>query len=684
MLAILVPGCGLGLQYRLSLPIKVESHCTGASMNPQRPNQDSTPPLAGSTHAAAKLEEVIVRLRCYEPNSLELELTGEDLCRNLLLVGTVGSGKTTTLNPLLRQLIEYRASDPHRRIGLLVIDSKMDDTVPKIQYWASQAGRNEDVQILSPRSSYYYDFLAEVDSLDQVDEVVEKIISAAPWEESENAYWQHGRKPLLDAAFSVLLGTTSKLEFSEAMRFLRGWLMNPSHASTDVARRLEQFREAVAKVRSQATEAERNKLDCALDTIGMWKDLDAKTKSNWTSVFTNCLNPFTGLGAQGYFSPAGRQRASLEQAVTEGKIVVLSINAARDPALAHFLGRLIKADFYRAAQNRVIGYTDPGRLVGLVMDEYPLVVTGSEGRFGDITQLQTLRSKRAFVVASTQGFISLDMVIGAKAREALLINFNNLFFFNSHEAQIDAFAQSHFGLTLRSLRASLGIEELGGTLVIDRSSFCTGDWTCAPGRLSRLERNQAFVSLARGRLFSEPVWLESEYYSLPISAPEVEPSGPNVVDAFRRLHHDSVLRQAQDKAERALNAASTIAGGEPEIAEQLTASSVTQSSGGGVERSVHDPSPCTILLRAHEFARICGNRGIVTRFLDGCPEAREVIGLPKVPPPASRAIQLTIPPKYWDALLKQRAFNSVEKHFQKLLRRFRARAGRKRPGAESN
>ena len=44
------------------------------------------------------------------------------------------------------------------------------------------------------------------------------------------------------------------------------------------------------------------------------------------------------------------QRA--DQIVSDGKVVVLSINAARDPALAQLIGRLIKADFYRAAQSR--------------------------------------------------------------------------------------------------------------------------------------------------------------------------------------------------------------------------------------------------------------------------------------------------------------------------------------------
>jgi len=154
-------------------------------MDPNRlsqiPDSEAQRPLVAlSTPAGHDLNDVVVRLRCYEPNSLQLELTGEDLCRNSLFLGTVGSGKTTTMNPLLRDLIFYRASDPQRRIGLLVIDSKMDETVPKIQTWANAAGRQGDLQLLSPSSEYYYDFLADVNSFALIDEVVDKIVSEEP------------------------------------------------------------------------------------------------------------------------------------------------------------------------------------------------------------------------------------------------------------------------------------------------------------------------------------------------------------------------------------------------------------------------------------------------------------------------------------------------------------------------
>ena len=70
------------------------------------------------------------------------------------------------------------------------------------------------------------------------------------------------------------------------------------------------------------------------------------------------------------------------------------------------------------------------------MDEYPLVA--SCGRFGDGVNLQTIRSKGGFVVAATQGLVSLDMAIGRATREQLMLNFNNRFIFRSEEREVKA------------------------------------------------------------------------------------------------------------------------------------------------------------------------------------------------------------------------------------------------------
>lgn len=50
--------------------------------------------------------------------------------------------------------------------------------------------------------------------------------------------------------------------------------------------------------------------------------------------------------------------------------------------------------------------------------------------------MQTIRSKRGFVIAATQGLIGLDLSIGEQARRRLVTNFNNVFVFKSNEREV--------------------------------------------------------------------------------------------------------------------------------------------------------------------------------------------------------------------------------------------------------
>ena len=91
--------------------------------------------------------------------------------------------------------------------------------------------------------------------------------------------------------------------------------------------------------------------------------------------------------------------------------------------------KFLKSDVYGHIQAR----KHPSRLAGIVMDEFPLVATDGENISGDGFNMQTIRSKRGFVIAATQGLVGLDLSIGEQARRRLMTNFNNVFVFKSNE-----------------------------------------------------------------------------------------------------------------------------------------------------------------------------------------------------------------------------------------------------------
>lgn len=163
-----------------------------------------------------------------------------------------------------------------------------------------------------------------------------------------------------------------------------------------------------------------------------WQNLDSRTKSNETSTISNLLSAFTNPSVEGLLSKIGRQRLDLEKILEGGKIAVVSFPACVDGFSAAVVAKLLKGGYYRAIQKRK-GFN---RLAGIIMDEYPLVA--SCGRFGDGVNLQTIRSKGGFMVAATQGLVSLDMAVGRANREQLMLNFNNRFIFRSEEREVKA------------------------------------------------------------------------------------------------------------------------------------------------------------------------------------------------------------------------------------------------------
>jgi energy-coupling factor transporter ATP-binding protein EcfA2 len=76
-----------------------------------------------------------VALPAYEPAGFVLQLDAEGLCRMTLIAGSTGSGKSTLLNGMLGCLLRHCASDPEKKIGLLVMDPKQDDTLARITAW---------------------------------------------------------------------------------------------------------------------------------------------------------------------------------------------------------------------------------------------------------------------------------------------------------------------------------------------------------------------------------------------------------------------------------------------------------------------------------------------------------------------------------------------------------------------
>jgi len=357
-----------------------------------------------------------------------------------------------------------------------------------------------------------------------LDVTTSKLISATAFYggNHHDIYWSENSSALLSAILTLLLVTEQEVTIWRVIDAVSEFFLQPAW-SEKTEQRLTQFQSIVGRALPGLSPGIRSKLKFAAETMQGWKKLDPKVKTILRSCLGITVAPFLASSALPYWDTTKESRID-PTAALEGKIVVVSLPGATEPETAGLLCRLIKMEFYRAAQKRRSLGDHP--LAGLVMDEYHLAVTRGSARWADATHLATLRGKGVFTIAATQGLGQLDQIIGsAAATDSILINFNNLIFMRSQEmGRLYALAERVLGHRAARINPMRGFD--GGTDLM--MSFppwlIPPELVCPSGFLARLDTHQAFLLLANGYRTEEPVWLA------PLYLPEPETTEAITVD----------------------------------------------------------------------------------------------------------------------------------------------------------
>ena len=379
-------------------------------------------------------DEIITKLN---GGGREIALTADTLCKHTLFIGSTGSGKTTSLNALLRGLISFRADDKKRKIGLLLFDFKNDGTLYKIKKWARECGRLRDVVDFSVGGHYYINPFAEADSPAKASELADFLMSAFGDNSGENAYWMMAFRKRLNTLLNFCLFRHESMDFDKFTDSFRDFLDSDkidewrefiSSALPEICRH-----EALDKSKKNTAWAQIKRIAKQLKSdLSEWQKLDSRTKSNEISTMTNSLALLENRTTRSFLSC--KRLLNIGDIARFGKIVVLTFPATTNQFAAAIVAKLAKAQFYRSIQLR--DDSSVNRLAGIVMDEFPLVATGGRDISSDSYNLQTMRSKGGFAVAATQGIVALNLAIGEMECAHLLANINNLFVFRTSEPEV--------------------------------------------------------------------------------------------------------------------------------------------------------------------------------------------------------------------------------------------------------
>ncbi len=489
------------------------------------------------------LKETIVSLNCIEPaGAPPVEFTGDCLTRNTCLVGATGSGKTTILDNFTRQAIHHQANDPDRKIGLLIFDFKMDDTLAKVNHWCTNAGRKEDLVVIDAHSPHWFDPMEDFRTLSDVSVMVELLMSLRPENPRDNSYFTHAAEKRLTQTLFAYGFVNKRPNLLDAVDQISDWFCQDDPEESVLGKA---FLEACNDRTHHRPPELQRQFKLVKQGIKEWKTLDQRTRSNENSTLSNYIQTFQQPGIQSYIKGAREQEVKIGKIIDEGLIVLLRANASLKPDLAETVGRLVKGRFYDRLLDRGLSYNSPGRLAGMICDELPLIVTEGTGRYSDVVQLAVTRSMRGFFIGATQSFALLDRRIGPTAREALLANINNWLFFGAQEPSIAAFAAARHGSRILPASEQYQIPILAGhheDFAERTRSLLTVRPNCDLQTLAKLRTNQAFVQTAAGFVSTEPLWLEPSYLNHPIpvlsTTPESTPEKPRDKFSFAALRNE--------------------------------------------------------------------------------------------------------------------------------------------------
>ncbi len=334
------------------------------------------------------------------------------LYQNILVTGTIGSGKTSSaLYPITKQLMEYKADSTNEKISMLILDVK-GNYYNQVLKFAKKTGREKDIIIIEVGGKYKYNPLNKPHLNSQVlSNRLKNILELFSPNNSES-YW-------LDKAEQVL---------AEAIKLCR--LYNNGYVNFTELHKLimfsDYFEEKLSIIRKRFRSNNfniKNKyelLSCIEFFEKEFFSLDERTLSILKSEISRITNVFvSNYEISQTFCPTKEKEnfKGFENALKTGKIVVLKMNIAEYKNLSKIMAAYLKIDF----QSEVMRSLKRGnvRKTCFICDEYHEYVTENDADF-----FATSREAKCINIIATQSYTSLLNTI--KRQETVKVIIQNL------------------------------------------------------------------------------------------------------------------------------------------------------------------------------------------------------------------------------------------------------------------
>ena len=380
-------------------------------------------------------------LKLFIGNSFEdkstIYLSSKSLYQNVLVTGTIGTGKTSSaMYPFTKQLIEYKADSPSEKIGMLVLDVKGNYYI-KVSEFAEKTGRKDDLIVINLGGKYKYNPLHKPNLKPSVLANRLKTILLLFSPNNSESYW-------LDKVEQIL---------TECIKLCR--LYNNGYVTFEEIHKListeNYYAEKIEILRNKFTRNELNTEDVynLMSSLNFFQkeflSLDQRTLSILRSEITRITNVFVSdYEVYRTFNPPKEELNffGFENLINTGKIVVLNMNISEYKILSKIIATYLKLDFQTEVMARLANnFENSNRTVAFISDEYHEYCTISDSEF-----YAQSREAKCINIVATQSYTSLLNALNNQySVEVIVQNLVNKFWFRTDDIYTIESAQKQIG-----------------------------------------------------------------------------------------------------------------------------------------------------------------------------------------------------------------------------------------------
>ena len=361
----------------------------------------------------------------------------KSLYQNILITGTIGTGKTSSaMYPFTKQLISYNSKDSETKIGMLILDVK-GNYYKKVTPFEQNENREQELIVLELGGYYKYNPLHKPNLKASVLANRLKTILLLFSPNNSESFW-------IDKCEQVL---------TECIKLCR--LYNNNYVTFEEIHKLvtidNYYLEKVKYLRELFILNKLNREDIynLLTALNFFEkeynNLDSRTKSILKSEITRITNTFVSdYKVHSTFCPNENELNffSFEDVVNSGKIVVLNMNISEYTDLSKIIATYLKLDFQTEALMRLSKCNmENERSIAFISDEYHEYCTISDANF-----FAQSRESKCINIVATQSYSSLlNTINNESAVKVIIQNLVNKLWFRTDDIFTIESAQKQIG-----------------------------------------------------------------------------------------------------------------------------------------------------------------------------------------------------------------------------------------------